>query len=350
MVNAQKETLRSIGNCELLEKIADSGMGAVYKGRNRITGETVAVKVMPPFESDNTQALQRFARECRILSALNDPQIVRALDFGIDDASRNPYLITEFVVGESLGARLSREGRLPEADAIRLIAEVANVLGRAHSRGLVHRNVKPDKILITPDGKIKLSDLGLARQMDTQDLTRAGTILGTPNFMAPEQLTDARKATPLCDIYSLAATLYMAVTGKVPFAGCKLADMWARKLCNGLPAPKQLVPTLSDRTDQAIRRAMNPEPKDRPATCAEFINELPCADEVDPQSILAEPLAATGTETGGCSAVGPTDTMRMSELPFPIADDPRDAFGWQKWLAVGLVAAALLSGLILLSS
>ncbi len=111
-LTAQKETLLSIGNCDLFEKIADKHMGAVYKGRSRATGEIVAVKVMPPFEVGKELAFQRFARECRILSALNDPRIVRALDFGIDGP--NPYLVMEFVAGESLGQRIARRGRLPE--------------------------------------------------------------------------------------------------------------------------------------------------------------------------------------------------------------------------------------------
>src|SRR5207247_4872281 len=130
----------------------------------------------------------------------------------------NPYLVSKFVEGENVGERLKREGKLPETEALRLIAEVAGALGRAHSRGLVHRNGKPDKILITPDGKTHLTGQGLARQVDLEAFTRAGTILGTPNFMAPEQFSNASKATPLCDIYSLGATLYMAVTGELPLA------------------------------------------------------------------------------------------------------------------------------------
>src|SRR5438552_1849940 len=146
-LNAQNETLRSIGNCDLLEKLGNRGMGTVYKGRSRATGEIVAVKVMPPFQAGKELAFQRFARECRILSALNDPRIVRAIDFGIDGP--NPFLIMEFVEGESLGQRLARVGKLPEGEAIHLIGEVAGALDRAHRQGLVHRNVKPDKILIT---------------------------------------------------------------------------------------------------------------------------------------------------------------------------------------------------------
>src|SRR5207302_65049 len=156
------------------------------------TGQVVAVKVLPAFQAGH-RAFDRFARECRILSALNDPHIVRALDFGLEGAY--PYLVMEFIEGESLGRRIEREGRLPEAEAIRLIAQIAGALDRAHSRGLVHRNVKPDNILIAADGQAKLTDLGLVKAIETKpNLTRDGAFLGTPNFMAPEQFCDAGKA------------------------------------------------------------------------------------------------------------------------------------------------------------
>src|SRR2546421_3051910 len=111
LLKGQKPTLSSVGNCELVAKIADSGMGMVYKARSRATGEVVAVKVMPPFEPDNAPALQRFARECRILSALHDPHIVRAVDFGLDGP--NPYLVMGFLEGGTLGERLQRQGKQP---------------------------------------------------------------------------------------------------------------------------------------------------------------------------------------------------------------------------------------------
>jgi eukaryotic-like serine/threonine-protein kinase len=349
------EPLRSIGNCDLLEKIADTGLGEVYKGQDRVTGAIVAVKIMPPFRADNQLAFQRFARECRILSALNDPHIIRALDFGID-GSRS-YLVMEFAEGESLGQRLAREGRLAEAEAIRLIAEVAGALGRAHSKGLVHRNVKPDKILITADGKTKLTDLGLIREIETQhDLTRAGTVLGTLNFMAPEQLYNANKATRQCDIYSLAATLYMVVTGKVPFEGCNPADMWARKLRNDLSPARTLVPALSERIDRAIRRAMSTEPGQRPVDCAAFVQDLTGegALKTDPGSFVSDqppskpiPLQVLGPNASSSECTAAPTTVKPPAPPEKGVGHG-EGYRWAMLLAVfGVVVAGFLSGLFL---
>src|SRR5437763_9701314 len=133
--------LTSVGSYDLVEKIAEGGMGAIYKARHRETGQVVAIKVMPPHTASNPVLLRRFEQEFRAASRLNHPNIIRALDYG--DNGSTPYLVMEFVDGESLGQRIERDGMLPEADAIRLIAQVAQGLHRAHKQGLIHRDVKP---------------------------------------------------------------------------------------------------------------------------------------------------------------------------------------------------------------
>src|SRR5947209_5983823 len=173
----------------------------------------------------------------------------------------------EFVEGESLGQRLEREGRIPEAEAIRLIAQVAQGLHRAHRQNLVHRDVKPDNILVTRDGTAKLADLGLVKETDADlNLTKTGRGLGTPHFMAPEQFRDAKNADPRCDIYSLGATLYQMVTGELPFRSNGPLEAWMKKIQNELVQPRKLVPALSERVDWAIRRAMSADPEQRPTT------------------------------------------------------------------------------------
>jgi len=364
-LNAQTDTLRTIGNYQLLEQVTASGLGAVYKGRDRATGEVVVAKVMPPFQVGE-RAFHRFARECRILSALNDPHIVRALDFGLEGDS--PYLVMEFVEGESLGQRLARQGRLPEAEAVGLIVQVAEALGRAHGRGLVHRNVKPDNILISADGQAKLTNLGLVKEVGSQPVvTRPGTFVGTPNFMAPEQFRNAGTATALCDVYSLGATLYMAITGELPFGQCKVEEIWARKVRNDLPAPKELVPALSERTDRAIRRAMSPEPGHRPATCGAFVEYLrngvsshdgqavPGAAKRPEGRGFAEPGQAPLHRAADCGQADLGDGAQMRTLPCsqtrvaPIAHvwSSRLSFSQLKLLAI-LLVEGLLSGLRLL--
>src|SRR5262249_24374485 len=135
---------------------------------------------------------------------------------------------------------------------------------------------KPDNILLTQDGTAKLTDLGLVKDAMSEDfnLTRTGRGLGTPHFMAPEQFRDAKGADVRCDIYSLGATLYMMVTGRLVFEGCSALDCFMKKMRNELPAPREVVPELSDRVDWAIRRAMSPDADKRPTSCREFVEDL----------------------------------------------------------------------------
>jgi serine/threonine protein kinase len=158
---------------------------------------------------------------------------------------------------------------------------------------LVHRDVKPDNILVTPDGIAKLADLGLVKETETDlNLTRTGRGLGTPHFMAPEQFRNAKNADVRCDIYSLGATLYMMVTGELPFKSCTPLDAWMKKSKNDLPPPRKLNPRVTERTDRAIQRAMAAEPTRRPGNCQDFIADLtgpePEALKVEPETLKVE--------------------------------------------------------------
>jgi serine/threonine protein kinase len=282
---AAGETLPAIGNYDVLGKIADGGMGSIFKARHRDTGVVVAIKTLPRGTSANSVLLKRFEQEFRAASKLDHPNIVRALEYG--ESGNSPYMVMEYVEGESLGGRIERQGRMPEDEAIRLITQVARALHSAHKRGMVHRDVKPDNILLTLDGQAKLADLGLVKEIETDlNLTQPGKGLGTPHFMAPEQFRNAKNADPRCDVYSLAATLYMMVTGELPFQGTGPLDTWMKKVNNEFAPPRQLVPELSDRMDCAVRRGMHPDPHERPETCREFIEEL-CG------TITRKPVAMT---------------------------------------------------------
>jgi serine/threonine protein kinase len=264
---------QSVGDYDLLDKIAEGGMGAIYRGKDRRTGQIVAIKIMPPHMAANPVLLKRFEQEFRAASRLDHPNIVRALDY--NDNGDTPYLVMEYVDGESLGQKLERDGRLGEVDAIRIIAQVAQGLHRAHKTGLVHRDVKPDNILVTADGVAKLADLGLVKEAETDlNLTKTGRGLGTPHFMAPEQFRNAKNADVRCDIYSLGATLYMMVTGELPFKSNGPLDAWMKKIQNELTPPRSLVSTLSERIDWAIMRAMSADPNQRPVSCREFVEDL----------------------------------------------------------------------------
>jgi eukaryotic-like serine/threonine-protein kinase len=264
---------QAYGAYDVVAKIAEGGMGSVYKGRHRLTGELVAIKVLSPQMAKNQVLRRRLEQEYNAAHALNHPNIVRAIDFS--DQGTLPFLVMEFVEGESLGQRIEDHGKIEENEAIEIITQVAHGLQKAHREGLIHRDVKPDNVLVTLDGVAKLTDLGLVKELEADlNLTRTGRGLGTPHFTSPEQFRNAKKADFRCDIYSLGATLYMMVTGELPFKGCGPVDCWMKKVNNDLPAPRDLVPILSDRIDWAIRRAMSPEPQQRQASCREFIEDL----------------------------------------------------------------------------
>jgi serine/threonine protein kinase len=261
------------GNYDLLEKVAEGGMGSVYRARRRDTGEVVAVKIMPQHMAGNKVLVKRFEQEFNAASRLDHPNIVRALDFG--ETGGVPYLVMEFVEGESLGQKIQREGRLSETEAIRIVAQVAQGLHRAHKMNLVHRDIKPDNVMVMPDGTAKLCDMGLVKELEADlNLTRTGRGLGTPHFMAPEQFRNAKNADLRCDIYALGATLYMMVTGELPFKSSGPLDAWMKKMHNDLTPPRKIVPSLSERIDWAIRRAMSADPEQRPVSCREFVEDL----------------------------------------------------------------------------
>jgi serine/threonine protein kinase len=282
---------------EVLDKIADGSMACVYRGRRRRDGTLVALKVPLPSVVNNPVLLERFQQEFRAGSTLCHDNLVRALDFGQEGETF--FLVMEFVDGQDLWERIVQGGRLPEAEAVQILCQAAQGLDAAHKHGLIHRDVKPDNILLAANGRVKLGDLGLIKDLENElglTCTRKG--LGTPNFIAPEQFSAARHADVRCDVYGLGATLYMAVTGEPPFPGPSLAAVLRKKLANDLVPPRQLVPGLSERLDWAVRRALQADPGRRQASCQEFIRSLTAADGAPEPAARPRP-ARPGRERRG---------------------------------------------------
>lgn len=262
-----------LGDYELLTKIGEGGVGIVYRGRRMSDDRTVAVKVLWPDMATNEVLLRRFEQEFQTAAKLQHPAWVQALDFCGELPS--PFLVMEFVDGRSLGELLERQRRLLEEDAVRLATQVCEGLHFLHQHSMVHRDVKPDNVLVTNSGEAKLTDLGLVKAVMTdQQLTRTGRGLGTPHFMAPEQFRNAKQVDARADVYSVGATLYMLVTGKLPFAGLSPLDCWTRKVKGELPPARSLAPSLSPQIDRLIGRAMAADPDERPSSCEEFAQEL----------------------------------------------------------------------------
>ena len=264
----------AVGRYDLLERIGKGGMGAVYRARDRETGATVAVKLLKADLTATQYLFDRFVQEFRAAAKLDHPNIVRVLE--LDRDGPQTFMAMEFVDGVGLGKQLAKQGRMPEGHAVRVVTQVAQALEYAHRHRVIHRDVKPDNILVRPDGLAKLADFGLAKDIDDDnDLTRTNRCLGTPHFMAPEQYVDAKTVGVPSDVYSLGATLYAAVTGAAPFGNVASLIALAQKVKGDIPSPRQLVPELSPALDEAVRRAMSPDPAARPASCLEFVKLLP---------------------------------------------------------------------------
>ena len=265
---------RRVGGFELISKIAEGGMGAVYRARQLSLDRTVAVKILPKKLAKDGQFVQRFLREAKLAAQFSHPNIVGALDAGEDAGVL--FFAMEYVEGRSLGQVIRRDRVLPESRALEIVTQIARALECAHKHGMVHRDVKPDNILIDSEGTAKLADLGLARQVSDEStrLAQAGTAMGSPHYVSPEQARGDSDIDVRADIYSLGATFYHLVTGTTPFSGQTPAVVMTKHL-NETPAPPHAVrPSVSETTSRVVMKMMAKERDARYRSPAELIADL----------------------------------------------------------------------------
>src|SRR5256714_1004365 len=202
---------------ELEELVGTGGMSSVYKARDRLLERNVALKVLHPHYGDDPEYVQGVPRGARAVAQLSHPRIVTVIDRGEDGGQQ--FIVFEYIDGENLKQLIERDGALPVRRAIELALEIADALAFAHDHGLVHRDVKPQNVLLTADGDAKVTDFGIARSLDVeQGVTQTGTVLGTSNYLSPEQAS-GQPVTPPTDVYSLGVVLYELLTADVPFPG-----------------------------------------------------------------------------------------------------------------------------------
>jgi len=274
-----------IGRYELIEKIGEGGMGSVYKARDTSNGRIVALKVLPPNLAQDKTFMGRFQREALAVTRLEHPNIVRGLDVGSSDGAH--YIAMEFVDGQDCDKLLARRERLPEKEAVRIALQVAKALQYASTKRLVHRDIKPANILVTRDGKAFLTDLGLAKSTSATaaKLTQAGITMGTPHYISPEQAMGAPDLDIRSDIYSLGATLYHLVTGRVPFEGSSPAVIVAKHLTEELPNPRDLVPEISTGLVTVLEKMLAKDRNDRYQDPAHLVADLEKLLEDKPPSV-----------------------------------------------------------------
>jgi eukaryotic-like serine/threonine-protein kinase len=310
-----------LGPYEIVSALGAGGMGEVYRARDTRLSREVAVKTLPSSMQVDHDARARFRREALALSRLNHPHIEMVLDLG--ENAGVDYLVLEFVPGETIAARLAR-GRVPEREAAELGAQVAEALAEAHERGVLHRDLKPGNIMVTPKGRVKVLDFGIAKlsapagdETRTLDLTQPGTTAGTLAYMAPEQLLgDAIDAR--ADLYALGVVLYEMTTGKQPFQAA-IATALANEVLHGrLAPPRAHEPKLSARAEAVILRAMERERSRRYQTAGEMIGEL--------RRLSASNAGDSGEPTAPAAASSPRVTS-IAVLPLEnLSGDPAQEY------------------------
>lgn len=257
---------------ELLSPIASGGMGTVYRAFDTTLARQVAIKLMKDELANDPQALESFFREARACAALNHTNIIHIYTFDESDSKR--YLVMELADCGSLDSRIETERCVPELDVLDVGIKVASALDTALKRGLLHRDLKPGNILFNSEGEPKLVDFGLARNVDSDADEEA--VWGTPYYIAPEKIKREREDF-LSDMYSLAGTLYHALTGHVPFEAPSIDEVIAAHIHTPLTPPNHVVPEITQPTSDALVRAMAKNPGDRFQSYDEFIMALTAA-------------------------------------------------------------------------
>ena len=296
------------GRYRLDSRIGAGGMSTVYCALDVTLQRQVAIKLMNREVASDSDQLERFRREARAVAQLSHPHIVGVIDAG-EDASR-PYIVFEYVEGETLKDRIRRVGRLPIAEAVAYAVEIARALGAAHARHIVHRDVKPQNVLIDEEGSAKVTDFGIARTLDEEGLTADGRVLGTTDYVSPEQAL-GQHVTGQSDLYSLGVVLYEMLTGEVPFKGESQVAVAMKHVREELPDIQRVRPEVSAALAAVVDRATAKRLEDRYANDAELIADL--------EDVLAIETARAGSATGEVTAVLrtlPAGTQRR--VPFRV--------------------------------
>lgn len=271
------------GEYVVIDKIGQGGMGVVVKAQHKKMKRLVAIKMLSAGLMDSPKAVKRFFQEVEAAGKLSHPNIVAAYDAGEHEGTH--YLVMEYVDGQNLSRLVKDRGPLPLDEAMDYIVQAAEGLAHAHSEGIIHRDVKPGNLLIDSKGRVKILDMGLARIQsmsmegtgDAQRLTQTGQMMGTCDYMAPEQATDSREADHRADIYGLGCTLYRALIGSAPYPGDTIVQTLMGHKNGPIPslcAGRSDVPAA---VDAIFRRMLAKKPEDRPRTMQEVIDSLRAA-------------------------------------------------------------------------
>ncbi|HEX4752345.1 MAG TPA: protein kinase [Solirubrobacterales bacterium] len=320
------------GRYRLEAKLGSGGMSTVYLARDTTLDRPVAVKVMHREMSEQADQLERFRQEARAVAKLSHPNVVAVIDAGEDGGY--PYIVFEYVEGETLKTRISRVGALDTQEALAYAIEIARALTVAHARKMIHRDIKPQNVMIDAEGRAKLTDFGISRQLEQDGMTATGRVLGTTDYVAPEQAM-GRGADQRSDIYSLGVVLFEMLTGGVPFEADSQVGVAMKHVNEELPDVQAERPEISAATALVVERATAKDPTQRYADIGEMIDDHNTALEVE----AARAGSTTGEATSVLDAVPPA-SRKLS---------PRAR--WSRGLVVlALLIAAAVVAIILIDS
>jgi len=320
------------GRYQLKSRIAVGGMGEVWQAHDEVILRDVAIKILKPEYMGDPSFIERFRTEARHAAMVNHEGIANVYDYGEDAGSA--YLVMELVPGDSLAKILEREKQLPPEKVMDIVAQTARALFEAHEAGLVHRDIKPGNLLIAPDGRVKITDFGIARVADQVSLTATGQVMGTVQYLAPEQAT-GKPATPATDIYSLGIVAYEALAGRRPFTGdSQMAIAMAQ--INETPPP--LPETIDARVQNLVMGCLAKKPNQRPESAK--------ALAVRAESLLPH-APRTSTSTAVLYQQPAPVTASTTVIQTDTAPTPKPPVVWP-WIAV-IVALGLTAIIIIIA-
>jgi tRNA A-37 threonylcarbamoyl transferase component Bud32 len=331
-VSSQVGTLLN-GRYRLDAQIGTGGMSTVYRAFDTVLERQVAIKLMHREIASDSDQLERFRREARAVAQLNHPHIVTVIDAGEDD--NTPYIVFEYVEGETLKDRIRRYGRLPIQESIAYAIEIARALGVAHERGIVHRDVKPQNVLVDEEGSAKVTDFGIARTLDQEGLTADGRVLGTTDYVSPEQAL-GHPVTGQSDLYSLGIVLFEMLTGDVPFKGDNQVAVAMKHVREQLPDVQVRRPEVSNALAAVLEKATAKETEKRYPDDRALIADL--------EEVLAIETQRSGQSTGEATAVLRTlSPSARRRLPARVTHPVRLI------AALVVIAAVVVAGVLLLA-
>lgn len=318
---------KTLGKYRIEKKVGEGGMGAVYRAVDDSLGRVVALKVLPRDKARNEIMVKRFKSEARAAANLKHDNIVGVYDSG--EADGFLYIAMEFVDGIDVHDLLLRKGVLSPNRSLDIVKQVTRALQHAYEQNIVHRDIKPSNLMIMRDGSVKLADMGLARSLDDTEssaITRAGTTVGTVDYMSPEQARDSRAADCRSDIYSLAATWFYMLTGQPPFPDGDILNKIAAHAIKPRPNPQTINAEIPDAINDLIQEMMAIEPAERYQTPSSLLEDLETAN-LSAKAITADLLAALADGDTEVPASRPSNSKPASKSPSRPPPEPRSTRG-----------------------